>query len=155
MGAAARVVRYRINCLRTEAKANAKPPIGFAGFSAFLHEGYEISVRAMPSPTPSAAFNSPPICPTTAAAQPSCGRCWCWRGSSNSKSPSKASRPSPQFAFLRSEGCAEVQGYLFSPPKPATAFVDLAALQFGAIAGSARSLPAAKLIDLGDRRKRA
>jgi diguanylate cyclase (GGDEF)-like protein/PAS domain S-box-containing protein len=29
-----------------------------------------------------------------------------------------------QFAFLCAEGCAEVQGFLFSPPKPASAFAD-------------------------------
>jgi len=35
-----------------------------------------------------------------------------------------------QFAFLRQEGNCELQGYLFSPPKPATAWVDSASLQF-------------------------
>ena len=35
-----------------------------------------------------------------------------------------------QFAFLRTEGNCELQGYLFSPPKPATAFADPATLQF-------------------------
>jgi diguanylate cyclase (GGDEF)-like protein len=35
-----------------------------------------------------------------------------------------------QFAFLRTEGNCELQGYLFSPPKPASAFIDPAALQF-------------------------
>ncbi len=35
-----------------------------------------------------------------------------------------------QFAFLRTEGNCELQGYLFSPPKQATAFSDPAVLQF-------------------------
>lgn len=35
-----------------------------------------------------------------------------------------------QFAFLRTAGNCELQGYLFSPPKPASAFTDPAALQF-------------------------
>src|SRR6185295_9872693 len=35
-----------------------------------------------------------------------------------------------QFAFLREEGNCELQGYLFSPPKPASAWADPAALQF-------------------------
>ena len=35
-----------------------------------------------------------------------------------------------QYAFLRAEGNAELQGYLFSPPKPASAFADPASLQF-------------------------
>ena len=34
-----------------------------------------------------------------------------------------------QFAFLRAEGCAEVQGFLFSQPKPLSAFIDPACLQ--------------------------
>jgi diguanylate cyclase (GGDEF)-like protein/PAS domain S-box-containing protein len=34
-----------------------------------------------------------------------------------------------QFAFLRTVGSCELQGYLFSPPKPASAFTDPAALQ--------------------------
>ena len=37
-----------------------------------------------------------------------------------------------QYAFLREQGTAELQGYLFSQPKPASAFVDPAALQFAA-----------------------
>ena len=37
-----------------------------------------------------------------------------------------------QYAFLRSEGNAELQGYLFSPPKPVSAFADPASLQFAA-----------------------
>jgi diguanylate cyclase (GGDEF)-like protein len=37
-----------------------------------------------------------------------------------------------QYAFLREQGNAELQGYLFSPPKPAAAFADPAALQFAA-----------------------
>jgi EAL domain-containing protein (putative c-di-GMP-specific phosphodiesterase class I) len=35
-----------------------------------------------------------------------------------------------QFAFLRAAGHCELQGYLFSPPKPASAFADAASLQF-------------------------
>ena len=35
-----------------------------------------------------------------------------------------------QYAFLREQGGCELQGYLFSPPKPASAFADPAALQF-------------------------
>src|SRR4051794_34696373 len=36
-----------------------------------------------------------------------------------------------QYAFLREQGGCELQGYLFSQPKPATAFADPATLQFG------------------------
>jgi diguanylate cyclase (GGDEF)-like protein/PAS domain S-box-containing protein len=35
-----------------------------------------------------------------------------------------------QFAFLRAAGSCEIQGYLFSPPKPASAWADPASLQF-------------------------
>jgi predicted signal transduction protein with EAL and GGDEF domain len=35
-----------------------------------------------------------------------------------------------QFDFLRTEGHCELQGFLFSPPKPASAWADTAALQF-------------------------
>lgn len=35
-----------------------------------------------------------------------------------------------QFAFLRAAGNCELQGYLFSQPKPASAFADAASLQF-------------------------
>jgi EAL domain-containing protein (putative c-di-GMP-specific phosphodiesterase class I) len=35
-----------------------------------------------------------------------------------------------QFAFLRTAGNCELQGYLFSTPKPATAWTDPASLQF-------------------------
>jgi EAL domain-containing protein (putative c-di-GMP-specific phosphodiesterase class I) len=35
-----------------------------------------------------------------------------------------------QYAFLREQGNAELQGYLFSQPKPASAFADPASLQF-------------------------
>ena len=59
-----------------------------------------------------------------------------------------------QFTFLRAEGCMEVQGYLFSPPKPASAFADLAALQFGVVAKRAAGPQGAALIDIGDRRRR-
>jgi EAL domain-containing protein (putative c-di-GMP-specific phosphodiesterase class I) len=37
-----------------------------------------------------------------------------------------------QFAFLRNEGNCELQGFLFSTPKPASAFADPASLQFAA-----------------------
>src|SRR2546423_1698295 len=37
-----------------------------------------------------------------------------------------------QYAFLREQGSAELQGYLFSTPKPASAFADPASLQFAA-----------------------
>jgi diguanylate cyclase (GGDEF)-like protein/PAS domain S-box-containing protein len=37
-----------------------------------------------------------------------------------------------QFAFLSQEGNCELQGYLFSPPKPASAWTDPAVLQFAA-----------------------
>ncbi len=37
-----------------------------------------------------------------------------------------------QYAFLREEGHCELQGFLFSPPKPVTAWVDPAALVFAA-----------------------
>ena len=37
-----------------------------------------------------------------------------------------------QFAFLSQQGNCELQGYLFSPPKPASAWTDPAALQFAA-----------------------
>jgi diguanylate cyclase (GGDEF)-like protein/PAS domain S-box-containing protein len=59
-----------------------------------------------------------------------------------------------QLAFLRAEGCAELQGYLFSQPKPASAFADVASLRFGPAAAPAHSAPAANLIEIG-RRKRA
>jgi EAL domain-containing protein (putative c-di-GMP-specific phosphodiesterase class I) len=37
-----------------------------------------------------------------------------------------------QFAFLREEGNCELQGFLFSPPKPASAWADPASLVFAA-----------------------
>jgi EAL domain-containing protein (putative c-di-GMP-specific phosphodiesterase class I) len=37
-----------------------------------------------------------------------------------------------QYAFLREQGNAELQGYLFSTPKPASAFADPASLIFAA-----------------------
>jgi diguanylate cyclase (GGDEF)-like protein len=37
-----------------------------------------------------------------------------------------------QYAFLRAAGNCELQGFLFSPPKPATAWIDPALLQFAA-----------------------
>jgi EAL domain-containing protein (putative c-di-GMP-specific phosphodiesterase class I) len=35
-----------------------------------------------------------------------------------------------QFAFLRQEGNCELQGFLFSQPKPASAWADASSLQF-------------------------
>jgi diguanylate cyclase len=60
-----------------------------------------------------------------------------------------------QFEFLCAEGCAEVQGFLFSPPKPASAFANPAALQFGPRARAPAAVEASKLIDIGDHRRRA
>lgn len=61
-----------------------------------------------------------------------------------------------QFAFLREQGCTEVQGFLFSQPKPLAAFTDPRSLTFAppAPAAEATALPAA-LIEFGDHRKRA
>jgi len=60
-----------------------------------------------------------------------------------------------QFAFLRNEGCDEVQGFYFSPPKPFSAFADLAGLQLGPPVQTEAPAPArAALIDLTDIRKR-
>src|SRR5205807_10328901 len=39
-----------------------------------------------------------------------------------------------QFAFLRDQGCTEVQGFLFSKPKPLAAFTDPKSLSFAALA---------------------
>jgi EAL domain-containing protein (putative c-di-GMP-specific phosphodiesterase class I) len=36
-----------------------------------------------------------------------------------------------QFAFLSAEGGAELQGYLFSPPKPLAEFTDISGLRLG------------------------
>ena len=60
-----------------------------------------------------------------------------------------------QFAFLCAEGCAEVQGFLFSPPKPASAFADPASLHFGPSANVAAAAQPAKLVDIKDHRRRA
>jgi diguanylate cyclase (GGDEF)-like protein/PAS domain S-box-containing protein len=60
-----------------------------------------------------------------------------------------------QFAFLRAEGCPEVQGYLFSPPKPASAFADPASLHFRLAAPAAVAAQDAELVDIGDHRRRA
>ena len=60
-----------------------------------------------------------------------------------------------QFAFLREQGCTEVQGFLFSQPKPLSAFADLAALKLGpAEAAAPRSAPVVDLVD-ARRSKRA
>jgi EAL domain-containing protein (putative c-di-GMP-specific phosphodiesterase class I) len=61
-----------------------------------------------------------------------------------------------QFAFLRDQGCTEVQGFLFSQAKPLTAFADPASLKFE-LAAPAPPQPAAAsaaLIELGERRSK-
>ena len=61
-----------------------------------------------------------------------------------------------QFAFLRDQGCTEVQGFLFSKPKPLAAFTDPKSLSFAALApASEPTAPSAALIELGEHRKRA
>jgi EAL domain-containing protein (putative c-di-GMP-specific phosphodiesterase class I) len=61
-----------------------------------------------------------------------------------------------QFAFLRDQGCTEVQGFLFSKPKPLAAFTDPKSLSFAAPAPVADvAAPSAALIELGEHRKRA
>ena len=61
-----------------------------------------------------------------------------------------------QFAFLRDQGCTEVQGFLFSKPKPLAAFTDPKSLTFAAPAPVSESAaPSAALIELGEHRKRA
>jgi diguanylate cyclase (GGDEF)-like protein len=52
-----------------------------------------------------------------------------------------------QFDFLRAENADEVQGFLFSQPKPASAFGDVASLQLGP-AGARKAEPAAPSADL-------
>jgi EAL domain-containing protein (putative c-di-GMP-specific phosphodiesterase class I) len=62
-----------------------------------------------------------------------------------------------QFAFLREQGCTEVQGFLFSQAKPLTAFADPASLKFELAAPSPAPQPAAAsaaLIELGERRSK-
>lgn len=62
-----------------------------------------------------------------------------------------------QLAFLRDQGCTEVQGFLFSQPKPLAAFSDPKSLTF-ATSASAPSEPVVgtgALIELGEHRKRA
>ena len=61
-----------------------------------------------------------------------------------------------QFAFLRDQGCTEVQGFLFSQPKPLAAFSDPKSLTFAAPVPAAEApAPSAALIALGEHRKRA
>ena len=61
-----------------------------------------------------------------------------------------------QFAFLRDQGCTEVQGFLFSKPKPVSAFADPQSLTFALPEPAAESTtPSAALIELGEHRKRA
>ena len=63
-----------------------------------------------------------------------------------------------QYAFLRDEGKCELQGFLFSQPKPATAWVDPASLVFAAPqprkAEPAAAAPAAAAIPLAARQAR-
>jgi EAL domain-containing protein (putative c-di-GMP-specific phosphodiesterase class I) len=62
-----------------------------------------------------------------------------------------------QFAFLREQGCTEVQGFLFSQAKPLTAFADPASLKFELAAPALAPQPAAAsaaLIELGERRSK-
>jgi EAL domain-containing protein (putative c-di-GMP-specific phosphodiesterase class I) len=62
-----------------------------------------------------------------------------------------------QFAFLRDQGCTEVQGFLFSQAKPLTAFADPASLKFELVAPAPPQQPAAAsaaLIELGERRSK-
>ena len=61
-----------------------------------------------------------------------------------------------QFAFLRDQGCTEVQGFLFSKPKPLAAFTDPKSLSFAApVPVPEQATPSAALIELGEHRKRA
>jgi EAL domain-containing protein (putative c-di-GMP-specific phosphodiesterase class I) len=60
-----------------------------------------------------------------------------------------------QFAFLREEGNCELQGFLFSPPKPASAWADPASLQFAAPAArrvEGGAAPALKIVAQRGRR---
>jgi diguanylate cyclase (GGDEF)-like protein/PAS domain S-box-containing protein len=61
-----------------------------------------------------------------------------------------------QFAFLRDQGCTEVQGFLFSKPKPLAAFADPKSLTFDARAPAAPESTAgsAALIELGEHRSK-
>jgi EAL domain-containing protein (putative c-di-GMP-specific phosphodiesterase class I) len=62
-----------------------------------------------------------------------------------------------QLAFLRDQGCTEVQGFLFSQAKPFSAFADPASLKFEPAAPAAAAPPPAAsgaLITLGERRSK-
>jgi len=61
-----------------------------------------------------------------------------------------------QFTFLREQGCTEVQGFLFSQPKPFAAWTDPANLRFDAMRQKLLPpAPAAPLIPISEHRKRA
>jgi diguanylate cyclase (GGDEF)-like protein len=61
-----------------------------------------------------------------------------------------------QYAFLRAEGSAELQGFLFSPPKPASAWTDPASLQFAApTPRNAEPMPPAAIPIIALKTKRA
>src|SRR5262249_16488697 len=61
-----------------------------------------------------------------------------------------------QFTFLRDQGCTEVQGFLFSQPKPLAAFTDPKSLSFAAPAPapSEPAVGAGALIELEERRSK-
>jgi diguanylate cyclase (GGDEF)-like protein/PAS domain S-box-containing protein len=63
-----------------------------------------------------------------------------------------------QLAFLRDQGCTEVQGFLFSQAKPFSAFADPASLKFEPAAPAAAApqpaAASAALIELGERRSK-
>src|SRR5262249_21300082 len=59
-----------------------------------------------------------------------------------------------QFTSLRDQGCTEVQGFLFSQPKPLAAFTDPKSLAFAAPAPSEPAVGAGALIELEERRSK-
>jgi diguanylate cyclase (GGDEF)-like protein/PAS domain S-box-containing protein len=61
-----------------------------------------------------------------------------------------------QLAFLRAEGCFEVQGYLFSKPKPLSAFKDVGSLRLGPMPPDSPPVHApATLVAIDELRRRA